>query len=106
MPGQLVNGTEVDIFRNGAPVSYDKPADVSLLYKNQRWQKYLMNLWLKNYSDYRLSYGKYLCRQWNNSHPANLQLKTFKILFMLEKTKLNYETPEVIPTTVWNHTCF
>ncbi len=106
IPGKLSDGREVDLFRSGAPVSYDKPKDVQALYKNQRWQKYMMNLWASDYQKYRLAYGQYLCRDWNNSHNGDETLQTFKIIFMKETTLLNYETPKVEPVTIWDHHCF
>ena len=42
------------------------PLAQMISYPNQRWRKYLMNLWLKKYKDYRLHYGRYLCRRWNS----------------------------------------
>ncbi len=106
IPGILTDGREVDIFKGGAPVSYTKPENVSVLYKNQRWQKYMMNLYQEDYSKYRLAYGQYLCRDWNRSHSGPDQLQTFKIIFMKERTLLNYEPPTVTPTTIWDHHCF
>ena len=67
--GHLVNGTEVNVFEPGKPVTFDKPKDIADLYKNERWRKYLMNLSLADFSDYRLYYGKYLCRSYNLHHP-------------------------------------
>ena len=42
MPARLANGREVDIFRKGAHVSWEKPRLVSKMYKNDRWRKYLV----------------------------------------------------------------
>lgn len=106
IPGVLGNGDSVDIFRDGAPVTYEKPADVSALYKNQRWQKYMMNLWDSSYEEYRLPYGQYLCRNWNGKHPSDKQLQTFQIIFMKETTLPDYEKPKVEPVTIWDHHCF
>jgi predicted DCC family thiol-disulfide oxidoreductase YuxK len=106
-PGTLRDGTEVDVYDGASPVSYQKPVWIAYRYPNQRWQKYLMNLWSKDFSEYRLGYGKYLCRQWNNSHPANKQLMTFNMVFMLQNTPApgTISTP-VVPTTIWQHHCF
>ncbi len=66
-----------------------------------------MNLWLKDYSEYRLGYGRYLCRTWNDAHPYEKNVMTFSIIYMLEETDLETVTEKpIIPTTIWNHHCF
>lgn len=106
IPGKLKNGESIDLFKNGGPVSYDKPADVAKTYDGERWRKYLMNLWSKNFSDYRLYYGQYICKSWNNSHSEDQQLMTFDIVYVLEATLPNYIEPTPSPTIIWQHHCF
>jgi predicted DCC family thiol-disulfide oxidoreductase YuxK len=106
IPGVLGSGKVVDLFREGKDVTYEKPSDVSALYKNQRWQKYMMNLWSSDYEKYRLPYGQYLCRNWNSDHYGSNQLQTFQIIFMRETTLPDYQKPDVVPVTIWNHHCF
>jgi hypothetical protein len=105
-PGKLADGTAVDVFTGKEGVSYAKPEWVAYMYKNQRWQKYLMNLWGRDFSEYRLGYGKFLCRQWNASHSQEKQLVNYDMIFMLETTPPpgQMQTP-VVPTTIWNHSC-
>ncbi len=106
-PGKLRDGTEVDVFSGKSPVSYEKPKFVAYTYKNQRWQKYLMNLWNSDFTKYRLGYGQYLCREWNANHKEDKQLMNYEITFMLEKTPPMGKTPAaVVPRVIWNHKCF
>jgi hypothetical protein len=106
-PGTLRDGTEVNAYDGTSPVSYSKPDFVAYRYPNQRWQKYLMNLWAKDFSEYRLGYGKFVCRQWNDSHPYDKQLMSFNMVFMLEKTPAPGATAEpIVPNTIWQHHCF
>ncbi|MGD1807523.1 HTTM domain-containing protein [Dapis sp. BLCC M126] len=106
IPGKLKNGTEIDLFQNAQPVTWDKPLLVSSTYPDERWRKYMMNIWLKGYAAYRLYYGQYLCRDWNSKHQGEEQLDTFEIYFMLEKTLPNYQTPEVEKVMIHRHYCF
>ncbi len=115
IPGILADGREVNLFKNGPklsrlgffPVSYEKPSMLARMYPDQRWQKYLMNIAEKENVEYRLGYGKYLCRTWNKEHARNEQLLTFKIIFVLEQTP-----PPGTPAkpaqniTLWQHRCF
>ncbi|MEW6279753.1 MAG: HTTM domain-containing protein [Candidatus Eremiobacterota bacterium] len=102
----LRNGEKVDLFRGGEKVTWDKPEWVSATYPNERWRKYMMNLWMRDYSRYRLYYGRYLCRSWNGSHPYDRQVTTFKIYFMLENTLPNYQTAPIEKVELWSHDCF
>ncbi len=96
IPGVLLNGNQVDVFRDGAPVSFTKPSPSAIAgqYKDERWRKYLMNLYLAVNSDYRLYYGRYLCRRWNEGRAANdpAQLITFEIYFMM-RTNASWTHP-------------
>jgi hypothetical protein len=105
IPGTLVNGTEVDVFTGRRPVTWEKPHLVAYSYKNQRWQKYMMNLWSRDFSKFREFYGKYLCRAWNEAHKGGEQLDRFTIYFMKEDTLPQGEdAPEKI--SLWEHYCF
>jgi predicted DCC family thiol-disulfide oxidoreductase YuxK len=94
--GVLLNGREVDVFRDGAPVSFAKPSSAAIAaqYKDERWRKYLMNLYLADNSAYRLYYGRYLCRKWNAGKAADdpTQLITFDIYFMI-RTNVPWTQP-------------
>jgi len=105
IPGVLKNGTEVDVFRGEEPVTWEKPEYVAYMYKNQRWQKYMMNLWSKEFSDFRLYYGRYLCRAWNDHHKGGEQLDHFSITFMRQDTRASGEAaPQKV--NLWDHYCF
>jgi uncharacterized membrane protein YphA (DoxX/SURF4 family) len=106
-PGELADGTQLDVLHpeRGA-VSYDKPEYISLSYPNIRWHKYQENLWSAQFANNRLYYGKYLCREWNRSHPAEQALKTFKMIYMLEESQPPGVTPTVEQRVLWRHECF
>lgn len=110
-PAKLKNGEMVDIFTGGPdvvakPISYAKPQWIAYIYQDQRWQKFLMNLWIDKNKKYRLPYGKYICRTWNNSHGDAEKLMTFEMVFMLEKTLPDNKTEPIKPVTIWKHSCF
>jgi predicted DCC family thiol-disulfide oxidoreductase YuxK len=107
MPGKLRNGTEIDVFSGHTTVSYEKPTWVAYTYKDQRWQKYLMNLWSSDLSEFRQGYGRYLCRTWNSKHSNDEELVSFDIIFMLERTPPpGQPQAPVVPTPIWHHECF
>ncbi len=104
---QRISGEEVDLFTQCQPTTYDKPAVVSKTYKNQRWRKYLMNLWMSSNERHRLYFGQYLTRGWNSQLSGSKQIKTFQIVFMKEVTPpLGQPMPEPEKVVIWNHRCF
>lgn len=107
IPGVLRDGSSVNVYTGQDFVSYEKPNLPAWSYKDQRWQKYMMNIWLKDFSNYRLGYGQYLCRKWNTKNSFDKNLMTFNIVYMLENT--NMDTLEEYPlekVSIWEHNCF
>ncbi len=105
MPARLRNGKEVDVFQEGRPIRWEKPARVALTYKNDRWRKYFMNLWLAEYKGYRVYYGQYMCRQWNTTHAPEEALEEFQMFYMREDTVL-YQNPVPKKVSVDRFFCF
>lgn len=102
----LRGDSEVDVFANGATVQYTKPAIVSDTFRNQRWRKYLRNIWERDHAGHRLYFGQYLYRTWNASHSNQSTLETFQIYYVKEDTLPGGKiaAPEKILT--WTHRCF
>lgn len=108
VPGTLRSGEKVSLFQkpHREPPDWDKPGDVSATYPNQRWRKYMMNIWEEQHSDQRLYYGRYLCREWNARHSGPQTLETFDIYFMKELSKPDHRVPEPTKVHLWTHDCF
>lgn len=109
IPAHLANGKEVDLFKQGEPVSYEKPKYVSKTYEDIRWRRYMMNLWTATHADKRLFFGRYLCRQWNwygeGKADPEYALKTFRLIFMREITLPNYKIKGPDAIVLWEHQC-
>jgi len=106
--GKLSDGTEVDVLKGGGPVSFAKPELFSATMPAQRWRTYLLGMTSSRLADKRLHYGRYLCREWNfwGRHPQGQQLKSFKIMYFRQETRLNYEKSETLTSVLWDHACF
>jgi len=106
--GRLKDGTHVDVLTSveGA-VSFEKPKNLSQTFVTQRWRKFFRQL-LRGSKKKKLSnYAKAVCRNWNgNEIRKNKKLEKFKIYYMLERTKPNYEIPKVKKKMMWRHYCF
>lgn len=105
--GNLSNGKEVDLFENKDKVEWGKPERVALTYDNQRWRKYMMNLWKEDYSQYRGRYAEYLCRNWNDRNSEEKQLISLTIVFMKETSlALGFEQKQAVEKVVLlEHNC-
>ncbi len=107
IPGVLRDGSEVNVYTGSTDISYEKPNMPAWTYQDQRWQKYMMNIWLKDFSKYRLPYGQYLCRNWNKENAYDKNLMTFKIIYMLEVTDVDsLKEKPAESVTIWDHKCF
>lgn len=100
----LQDGSVIDLFREGQPIDYEKPELVSALYPNQRWRKYMFNIYDESHSYARSSYLKYACEDWNYHHPLN-KAEEVKLIYMKETTLLDYKSSPIIPTTLETRRC-
>jgi hypothetical protein len=89
IPGTLKNGRQVDLFRDGAEIDWQKPKYISLTLKNNRWRKFLELLRRKD--PLASGYAGYLCRNWNRRHTGSDTLKDLEIVYMIEWTRPNFE---------------
>jgi hypothetical protein len=87
MVAQTADGREFDLFRGGAEVNWDKPADIAGMFPNFRWRKFLMKLVSRGTPKvFRASYAEYRVQQWNNQHSPEQQIKQLDIYFFVERT--------------------
>lgn len=104
--GRFRDGRTADLFAGGKPVTWEKPEDVAHTYKNEKWRKYMMNLWLAENQRFRLPFGQYLCRQWNAGGRGLGELTNFDIIYMVERTNLDGTEAEPEKSVIWTHWCF
>jgi len=108
IPGKLSDGSEVDLFNKGSPVTWEKPSLVSSSFKNMRWRKYMGYLWKKKKERRHAlvySYSKYLCRQWNENHPPDKQLLELDIFFMQSKNDIDGQSSTINKRHLGHHVC-
>ncbi len=72
---------KVDV-KTGKKPDFSRPERTATTYKDFRWKKYLLNIWLKKNSKYRKHYANYLCRI------SKQKLWSVEIIYMLEKVLL------------------
>jgi predicted DCC family thiol-disulfide oxidoreductase YuxK len=104
--GITADGRRVDVWNGGGAPDYAKPADLWPLYRNSQWQKYLVNVWQRRNRGYRVYFGRYLCREWNERHAGPDRVDMVYIKYMLETTPPpGRSSPEPSKESVLHHTC-
>ena len=107
MPGTLKNGDEVELWTGQHGVSWEKPLDISAQYPNARWRKFMSHISRrKKRREVTLNaYADYVCRDWNTRHSGREQLDTFRIFFMLERTRPDYRNVRPKKKLLKTHSC-
>lgn len=86
--GITPDGKRINLFDVGAPLPFQKPENVSAMYPNERWRKYLMNLYFDMFIPFRKYYTAYLCNKWNAEED---QVQKVTVIYMLERTLPDYK---------------
>jgi hypothetical protein len=103
IPAVTRDRKQVDLFRNGQPVRWEKPPVTSHMYPNQRWCKYMMNLWGRVNEPYRPYYCQYLEREWNRTHPKEQELLSLQFIYMQKDTLPDYAPAKPVRRLLWTH---
>lgn len=109
---ELENGTTVDFFRNRgiytwepSPLDWEKP-DINKCIGNHRWWKFF-----ESYNDHpnhaalRLSYGRWLCREWNKRKNVHQHLFKFNVWWLSEWNHLDGTHSFHEKLLLWEHMC-
>ncbi len=103
MPAQLRDGTQVDVFRGGAPVDWAKPRHIADDFKDDRWRKYMVVMAEAKNSDIRVHYCRYLCYDWDEHHPANKAIRSLQMYLMMQLTLPDYQPSKAQPMLLYNY---
>lgn len=98
LQGNRRDGETVDLQRGGLPVNDEKPEDIWAIYKNERWRKYMRNLWNKDNARLRKPFAHWLCRDYNAHAAPHAQLRSVQLIYMEERTQ-----PPGTPITIEPH---
>jgi hypothetical protein len=93
LDGTMPNGQHIDLNRKGRALTYDKPASVMALFKNDRWRKYSENYLFVSNSYMRPYYCNYLLRIWHEKHP-NQPINRLDVIYMKEVSLPDYQVPK------------
>lgn len=103
VPARLAGGGEVDLFRGGAPVSWERPESVSATYRNRRWRRYYWSVTRADSVPTREQYARYLCKAWRDR--SDEVIKTFDIVLMREIAQPDLTNSAPDKLLLWHHEC-
>jgi hypothetical protein len=86
MPGRLVNGKVIEVWRIGQDLKFHKPTLVLDDYPSFRWEKYMHRLWEKQNGWLRPYFASWRCRSWNATHSPDQHLEYFRMFYVEEFT--------------------
>jgi hypothetical protein len=99
--GRLANGSEIDLLRQGATLSWEKPECPACTYPSRRWVEYIHRVGTASYRPLRPSFGNYFVRTWNAQHDVGYQVVEAELYYMREEISLDGETaPEKV--RIWS----
>lgn len=94
VPAVTKDGRTFDAFTRRA-VAWEKPAEPRLLFPNERWRKYLTNLWLPKFRPQWRGYAEWACRSSKKYDGARNRIESLQVYYMLERTPPPGQTPKV-----------
>lgn len=113
IPGTLRDGSKVDLmpwlanYGEAPPLSWDKPKEVGVQFRDERWRKYFLNLWPTSNIRFRRYLAKYIEYTWNRDHKGAQELVSFELLYMRETTPEQYAPiSKAVPVRLGVYKCF
>ena len=118
--GRLRDGRDVDLMSEGGPVpdsleelrpvTYERPAAVARTVRNVHWLAFFAALGEWRYGEGQFqSYGRYLCREFNEQHRGEPTLDTFELIYMVRPVTAGPRARGAVAyerRLLWRHDCF
>lgn len=103
VPAKLAGGFEIDLMREGAPVSWARPDSIADTYINRRGRKYFWSVTSAKSPNTRKQFGAYLCRAW--SERLGEKVQSLEIFLMREMVQPNRTITAAERVPLWSQPC-
>ncbi|TSC87028.1 MAG: hypothetical protein G01um10148_133 [Parcubacteria group bacterium Gr01-1014_8] len=104
--GQLADGEEIDLLRDGAPATYERSDSMEAVHRTYRVQSFMLNTMSWRYPEYRPTYAAYLCKKWNENNFESRRLLQVKLIYMaIETPEPGIPPSPVERVTLYEQTC-
>jgi Vitamin K-dependent gamma-carboxylase len=108
-PGTLNSGQKVDLFRGGTSLSWEKPKDLSPVYRGDSWLNYFEYTvyWNgeKQPEKYYPGLANYICRSWNENHDGQDRLSSLELVYVLTPTSSGLQPSKKELLHLWKQNC-
>lgn len=95
LEGTQGNGSQIDLFRGGAPLDSNRPECLSCQWPDRRWTKYLDNLGKRRYRTLRGDFCNLYIERWNQTHDVGLQIASARFVYYKEHYEREFsQAPE------------
>ena len=101
IPARLADGSEVDLFRGGAPVTREKPERVFADYPTHRWLTFNLGLRQRQGHAMIVPYLEWLRRRWDAEHPRDERVVSLEMIYMQEDTRFDTTEADPRPVKMW-----
>lgn len=106
MPGRLADGRLVDVSPHGPELVWSKPERISADFPSARWAHYMgQNSFPDANGAVRRAHVRWLCREWNRSHPPAERLERVDVWFVHEGSPPPGLAPRLEPRYLASHEC-
>ena len=95
-------GKQTDLLKSDRVLDWEKPERVADQYPDDRWRKYLMNLWLSSNEQHRGYYTDYMLRLENRNRDPGKKVTRIDMVFILEKTRPGGVTDAPRSVLLWS----
>lgn len=90
MEGKTKDNRTLDLFHPNDSITAKKPADITAMFKNDRWRKYSENFIFVSNNFMRGYFCNYYIRKWNKDHP-NEPVTSLSVIYYTELTAPDYK---------------
>jgi hypothetical protein len=106
MPAKSAEGRLIDVSPHGPTLRWTKPTRISADFESARWGQYLHQVSnLSANGSLRRAWVRWLCRDWNDAHPASEQIERIDVYFVTEQSELPGREQPVAPHFLASHAC-
>ncbi|MEO6729493.1 MAG: hypothetical protein ABIM99_06250 [Candidatus Dojkabacteria bacterium] len=94
--GNRFDGKAISLFGSNTKTNYEKfPDNYSQDFNNERWRKFMTNLYYETYSSYRKQLLRYMCNEYNSDDSNSEKLESIEMHYMLQRTLPDFQTGDL-----------
>ncbi len=82
----LRDGSHIDLIRAGRALTWEKPASISAEFRDVKWQKLELALWLARFEPARRPFAEHLAARWNAGRLPEKHVVSWTLSYMREET--------------------